>query len=212
MTAQIGDIYKYESKEYSIVAMSAPIEFKPQDYGLNPQAACTACWDGYWCEYHIEGDRLLLKNFFMYNSDGDYPLFNGVGVIEQTYHEATRLGMGKKKSEKVMVEDNMGHREYRNVNLPIRYTGKILVGSDFIHEYYIHMGYQRAWAYKTLLEFVFKEGELIETIDHSDMAEKLRMELKADSKVIDEERKDISAFVDKSFSLDMKDKAWWIKD
>ena len=211
MTAQIGDIYKYRNKEYSIIAMSAPINFRPQDYGLNPQASCTACWNGYWCEYYIEKDTLLLKNLFMFNREGDYPPINGVGIIKQTYHEATSYESGAKKPKKVMIEDNFGHREYRNVNLPIEYTGNILVGDDFMREYYIHMGYQRAWAYKKLLEFVFKDGRLIETVDHSDMAEKIRSELKSNTKVIDNERKNISLFVEKSFSLDMKDKAWWIK-
>lgn len=35
MTAQIGDIYKYKNKEYSIVAMSSPINFKPEDMDWN---------------------------------------------------------------------------------------------------------------------------------------------------------------------------------
>lgn len=87
MTAQIGDIYKHKNKEYSIVALSAPINFKPQDYGLNPQSCCTACWNGYWCEYYIENDILLLKNLFMYNGEGDYPPLNKVEVLKQTYHE-----------------------------------------------------------------------------------------------------------------------------
>lgn len=211
MTAQIGDIYKHKNKEYSIVAMSEPINFKPQDYGLNPQSCCTACWNGYWCEYHIDNDMLLLKNLFMYNSEGDYPLLNGVGVIEQTYHEATSYESGAKKPKKVMIEDNMGHREYRNVNLSIEYTGKILVGDGFIRDYYIHMGYQRAWAYKELVEFIFEDGSLTETIDHSDVAEKIRCELKSDDKNIRYERKNIPLFIEKSFSLDMKDKAWWIE-
>lgn len=211
MTAQIGDIYKYKNREYSIVAMSSPINFKPEDYGLEPQSRCTACWNGYWCEYHIENDRLLLKNLFMFNSEGNYPLLNGVGVVEQTYHEGTSYKLGEGKPKKVMLEDHMGHREYRNVNLPIKYTGKILVGDGFIRDYYIHMGYQRAWAYNELLEFVFEKGSLIETIDHSDMAEKIRCELKSNDTNIKNERENIVLLIERSFSLDMKDKAWWIK-
>lgn len=202
MTVQKGDIYKYENKEYSIVAMSVPIKFRPQDYGLNPQSRCTACWKGYWCEYHIIDDMLLLENFFMFNRDGNYPLFNGIGVVKQTYHEATSYRLYDKKSEKIMIEDNMGHRKYRGVNLPIKYTGKILVGDGFIRDYYILMEYQWAWAYKTLIEFVFKDGRLIETTDHSDMAERMRSDIKTYSKTIAEVRKNVS--------LDMKNKAWWI--
>lgn len=68
----------------------------------------------------------------------------------------------------------MGHRVYQNLNLPMNYTGKILVGNNFINKYYIHMGYQRAWAYKTLIELVFENGKLIEEIDQSEVAKKLR--------------------------------------
>lgn len=210
MTAQIGDIYKHKNKEYSIVAMSAPINFKPQDFGLEPQARGTACWKGYWCEYHITDGKLLLKKLFMYNGEGKYPLLNGVGVVEQTYHEGISITSGDTKSRKVMLEDNMGHRMYKNVNLQIKYSGKILVGDDFIRDYYIHIGYQRAWAYKTLIEFVFEDGNLIETIDHSDITERLRKEID-DGRRFKEERKNIPFFVADSFWLNMKDKAWWIK-
>ena len=56
-----------------------------------------------------------------------------------------------------------------NVNLRMNYTGKILLGKDFIPEHYIHMGYQRANAYKKLIEVEFLEGQLIAVKDMSDM-------------------------------------------
>lgn len=31
----------------------------------------------------------------------------------------------------------MGHRVYKNVHLLIPYTGKVLLGKDFLREYYI---------------------------------------------------------------------------
>lgn len=59
----------------------------------------------------------------------------------------------------------------------MKYTGKILIGKGFINKYYIHMGYQRAWAYEVLEKLIFYKGKLIETVDHSEMAKKLRLEL-----------------------------------
>ena len=97
------------------------------------------------------------------------------------------------------------------MNLPLLYTGRIVAGRDFLKKYYIHMGYQRAWSYGTLLEFIFDEGRLIERVDHSEMAELIRMEIEDDPK---EFRKkldhDVSAFVNDSFSLDIKVRCWWI--
>ena len=59
---------------------------------------------------------------------------------------------------------------HKNIGIRMKYTGKILVGKDFLREYYIHMGYQRAWAYQTLVEFIFEDGSLLDTVDHSQMA------------------------------------------
>ena len=91
------------------------------------------------------------------------------------------------------------------------YTGKIVVGKDFLQEYYIHMGYQRAWSYKILKEFVFEEGVLVDVIDHSDMAKELRKQIKEDPDFWDKLHSNIPLFVENSFDLGLATKAWWIK-
>ena len=73
------------------------------------------------------------------------------------------------------------------------------------------MGYQRAWAYEVLDELIFDKGELIKTVDHSEMAKKLRLELENKAEEISKTGDNISLFVKESFSLEMKDKAWWIE-
>ena len=105
----------------------------------------------------------------------------------------------------------MGHHLYKNLNIFIEYTGKILIGKGFIKKYYIHMGYQRAWAYEVLEELIFDKGELIKTVDHSEMAKKLRLELENKTKEVQKTSDNIQLFVERSFSLEMKDKAWWIE-
>lgn len=47
MTAQIGDIYKYKKKEFTVVALSSVMLFDPKNYGMEPHASSTACWRGY---------------------------------------------------------------------------------------------------------------------------------------------------------------------
>ena len=39
MTAQIGDIYRYGGKPYTVTALSEPMVFHPQDYGLIPHSS-----------------------------------------------------------------------------------------------------------------------------------------------------------------------------
>lgn len=53
MTTQIGDRFRHKGYNYSIVAVSNPIQFNPLDYGIKPHECYTACYEGYWCDYQI---------------------------------------------------------------------------------------------------------------------------------------------------------------
>ncbi len=155
MTAQISDAFRCGDEEYSIIAISEPISFNPRNYGLKPFYACTACYKGYWCTYNINENGIVLEKLFIHTLDGNYPEIDGVAPSGE--------------------EDAcFGHRLYNNINLKINYTGKILVGDEFIEEYYIHMGTQKPWAYKVLIEFVFENGKLTEKNDKSHLAAELR--------------------------------------
>lgn len=197
MTAQVGDSFKYKKREYNIVAISNPLEFKPEDYGITPESYCTACWAGYWCEYEISDEGIVLENFYINSKDDFYPEINGV----------LPLSAGKKSKDRFRY---MGHHLYKGVNIKMPYTGKIVVGKDFMREYYIHMGYQRAWAYKELKEFVFEEGVLLDVIDHSSVAEELRKQIKEDPDFWHKLHDNIPMFVDNSFDLSLATKAWWV--
>ncbi|MDE6640896.1 MAG: hypothetical protein K2K63_10250 [Acetatifactor sp.] len=105
----------------------------------------------------------------------------------------------------------MGHHLNRNINIFMEYTGKILIGKGFINKYYIHMGYQRAWAYEVFEELVFDKGKLAKSVDHSEMAKKWRLDLENKAERIQKTSDNIPLFVEESFSLEMKDKAWWIE-
>ena len=207
MTAQIGDIYKYKKKEFTVVALSSVMLFDPKNYGMEPHASSTACWRGYWCEYAIEDDELLLKDLYLYNSDDKYPPLNGVEVSLPEFKEYKCQG-----GKKIIMKAHFGHRVYKDVNIPIPYTGKILLGDGFTREYYIHMGFQRGWAYKKLIELVFEEGILLECNDLSHIAKAQREAMVQGN--INPQRPDVdilSKFVDDSFSLDYADKAWWME-
>ena len=110
------------------------------------------------------------------------------------------------------MKSHFGHRVYKDVNMPIPYTGKILLGDGFMQEYYIHMGFQRGWAYKKLIELVFEEGILLECNDLSHIAKAQREAMAKGN--INPRRPggdNILKFVEDSFSLDYADKAWWME-
>lgn len=210
MTAQISDKYRYEDKVYSVVAMSNPIGFDPKDYGLEPQASCSACWRGYWCEYAIKNGRIVLEKLLIYNAEDNYPEFNGVSALPLEYEDAECWTFGEDKPKIKSFPINFGHRTYET-NMEINYTGKIVLGDDFIQDYYIHMGFQRSWAYKILKEFDFVDGKLTGIIDHSKVAKELREMIKRDPEGFDIMlHSNIESFVNDSFSLDTNIKAWWI--
>lgn len=189
------------------MALSSVMLFDPKNYGMEPHASSTACWRGYWCEYAIEDDELLLNDLYLYNSDDKYPPLNGVEVSLPEFKEYKCQG-----GKKIIMKAHFGHRVYKDVNMPIPYTGKILLGDGFMREYYIHMGFQRGWAYKKLIELVFEEGILQECNDLSHIA-KAQREAMAQGN-INPQRPDgdiLSKFVDDSFSLDYADKAWWME-
>ena len=101
MTAQIGDIYRYGKKKYQIVAISAGMPFNPKHYGLEPHPSSTACYRGYWCEYSVDDEKLVLKNMYMFNMDDNYPPLNGIEVAPQEYEECWGSKPGMKGIQKI---------------------------------------------------------------------------------------------------------------
>jgi len=168
MTAQIGNKFRLDGESYTFVAQSRKLEFHPEEYGLKPAPACTACWDGYWCVFDVKDGELLLTELYIHTEDGHYPPICGV------------LPEREPDSEKPLV--HLGHRVYRNLGLRVPYTGKLLVGSGFLPQYYIHGGYQKAWAFEDLRELVFREGRLIYNRDQNAAAEKMRRACGPDEK------------------------------
>ena len=197
MTGQVGDYCSYEGVTYNLVSASGRLGFSPYEYGLYPAYRCTACWAGYWCKYGIKNNRLVLTNLFINSADGKYPPINGVEVSEQEYVEAVCYS-AKEGRHKTMVEKHMGHREYKDLDIPLSFTGTVLLGTDFIPGCYIHMGTQRFWAYGKLMEFTFRDGILIGAEDKSEEAEKEREKIKntwiADLRAMEEDLKDPEPF------------------
>lgn len=196
MSAQMGGTFKYRGIDYSVVAMSNPLVFDPKEYGITPTAVGSACWAGFWCEYNITEEGIYLDNLYIHSMNDYYPEIAGVSPW-----------LNEKKGKYV---EYMGHRLYKGINIKMPYTGKLLVGSELMPKYYIHMGYQRAWAYKVLTEFVFEDGVLLEVNDQSQVAAKIRERINADKEFEAKLNSNIDLFIEDSFSLDYGIKAWWL--
>jgi len=181
MTAQIEDFVRYRENKYSLVSFSRPLGFNPKMFDLVPMGISTGCWKGYWCGYEVTSKGLVLQNLFIHTKDDVYPPVNGVNVSEIEYQECMRISEEDGKYVQIpdMIPKHMGHREYKNLNIFTKYSGKIILGKGFIGRYYIHMGYQRAYAYEELIELGFRNGKLVSEKDISDEAARIREDIES---------------------------------
>jgi len=171
MTGQCSDNVIYEGKRYYLAGNSGDLYFDPEKYGVTLGRDCTstACYHGYICVYEINDNHLVLKDLHTIATPAGE--LNGVKV------------------SKVLTEDE-GEDEceylsdfcYKSVNIPINYTGGLLIADDFIEDLYEHMGFQPAWKYKTVIELVFENGHLKKVHNASDPAAEFRMKFVNKSK------------------------------
>lgn len=169
MTAQYSDKVMYRSQEYDLAGESGSthvdssaritefdgLYFNPKSYGieLGRDRMSTACYRGYLCTYEIHNDELFLKDL-----------------------RTIATPSGRLNGVEVSVEGDSDDPEFyfRSVNIPICYSGGIIIADDFIKELYSHMGYHPAWKYREIIELLFDSGKLTEVRDVSDKAEEYR--------------------------------------
>ena len=160
-------------------------------HGITPGGISSACWRGYYCTYAVNGDRLLLQDLHMGLTEEDAGLAqNGAGPAIQ--------GILPR------YDDQEYCWGYSPLQMPIGFTGGLLLGRDFIRELYVHMGFHPAWKYRQVYELVFQDGHLLASDDRTAQLEESRSHLKpADLKPGRSSTKgDIADWIDRTFSLD----------
>lgn len=120
--------------------------------------ASTACYRGYIVQFAVSSSQLFLARLCVQlvkkHEDGyedeKGPPINGVSP---TFNS-----------------EGLFNNQYDEVNLPLSYTGGLLLVKDPLNEF----GFQRVWEYSTVLELIFEAGELKEEFDRSDSVERIR--------------------------------------
>ncbi|WP_054973483.1 hypothetical protein [Paenibacillus sp. A3] len=163
MTAQIPHSFIYLGHhDYSLAAVEKDWPFKPKQYGFTPVAYSSACWRGYKCHYVIEDKKLYLDTLTIGLEDSVPPVWNGISAAEAQY----------------------GAWEYHQVGLPLEYSGGIVLCRGFINEMYVHMGTQRPYSYRQVLELSLEKGLLTDVTDYSkEMKEIRKFLLESQSKI-----------------------------
>ena len=197
MTAQFNDIFLYQGERYAVSGISEGELFDPKLLGLNPVAACTACWRGYVAEFSILDARLVLQNLSvnLYNLDDEEagrqsetgPEINGVLPLHPD------------------GEYELFNNRYENLNYHLEYSGGLLIADGFIQELYVHMGFHPAWKYERVIEFIFDNGSLIDEQDRSYQMSEIRQQYREwrEDASTDEDRmpsrEEIAEFVNRAF-------------
>jgi len=189
MTAQIPDTVKYKGVGYNLSRIENHESFfNPCDLGFCPKSNCTANWSGFMATYAVdEDDNLTLVNLSINNNGWEeeekrreIPRINGKlpnnmdGNEESLPDDTDFSKAGSEVSVMVIFKSSGEELHYKNIGLPIRYTGGILITGDFINGMYVHMGLQAPVSHRIVIELRFGDGKLIEKNDISDEAQRCR--------------------------------------
>jgi hypothetical protein len=162
MTGQISDGFRYQEHEFAISGISDhKTWFKPSRMRLKPDSPTTACWRGYVAHFALANAQLVLDQLHICLVGKDYaprtgPIINGV------------------KPKGPSADRDWFNNHYLDLGYPLKYTGRLLLGTGFIQALYVHMGDQLPWKYENVHELVFKDGLLIEAYDRSDQMVAIR--------------------------------------
>lgn len=115
---------------------------------------------------------LCLDELYVNSENNHYPPIGGI------------LPDRKRRWFGYTYADYHGYHRYSDLKISIPYTGKLLVGNEFMFKYYIHMGYQKPWGYKPIVELIFENGKLIAQNDLSQIAADLRDRIDADEDLL----------------------------
>lgn len=149
MTAQVPDHLFYEDEQYAIVGVDGSGLLTPADFGLEPVMMSTACWRGFIADYAVDGERLILSALTVRTVDDQYPPLKGI---------AARSG------------GVMGGMRYEDLNTPVAFSGGLLIGRDFIHETYVHMGFHKPSQFRHVLEITCEAGRVLGVQDRSEQS------------------------------------------
>ncbi|MES2583199.1 MAG: hypothetical protein V4627_10825 [Pseudomonadota bacterium] len=162
MTTQATDSATFRGKKYLVCGVDGPELVVPTEFGLKPEMPSTACYRGWMAEYSID-KSLTLSDLYVFHDAGlpvknrtpNGPKINGVEPQEPNSY----LGF---------------NCLYKNLNVPLTFTGGMLLSNGFIRELGANMGFHPFWKFEELHELTFEHGSLISAADKSVVAKTVR--------------------------------------
>ena len=175
MTAQIPDTFLFDGDEYSLIGIKGDGLASPNQFGMEPEMIHTARYRGFYATYELTTEAIYLRELTLREKNGNYLPIGGIKPTKQEY-QAT----------------------YQGLNELVPFTEKIRLAKDFIEELYIHMGYQKPTAFKTVIDITITDGKVIAIRDRSREMKQKRGSFKKHY-----ESEGMLQRIDEAFSLDM---------
>ena len=172
MTAQITDTIVYQDRDFRLVGINGNDLFHPDQIGLQVVTMSTACYRGFYCTYTIRDDHLLLTQLTVGLDEEDC-------LIAERGEGPTHFGLNPqrkrlpcsrydRKTQEMVQDTYWSNWYYDELTQLVEFTGKLLIGADFIQEMYVHMGYHPAYKYREVHELIFQSGHLESAHDRSE--------------------------------------------
>lgn len=171
MTHQTSDKFLYEGNEYKLVGISNERDFFDiASFGITTTGWNTANYRGRLCRFTVVEDELVLKDLAVM-TDQNLPINNvfprKLSVREQLANYSSYLA----EFGSIFLD---GDTYYLDLNLPIIYTGKLLIADDFIKEYRVNGIFDSPLEFRKNLLVIVEEGLVFDVIDVSNIIEKER--------------------------------------
>jgi hypothetical protein len=163
MTAQISDLFRYESDTYDLAGISGGRLFEPQDINLTAYPPNTACWRGYQAIYAILDSRLVLADLKINLREGINP---DKSITGPEIHGIIPF--------QPVEEHGFFNNHYLELNIQLDFSGGLLIVNDFISKLSVHMGFHPAWKFRTVIGLIFEYGEIKRRSDKSEEMAKIR--------------------------------------
>ena len=150
MTQQAHDVCLFEGARYDVCAHEGRGRVRPSDFGIAAESTTTADRRGYWTLYAVDGGSLRLRELHV-----------GSRLAPEA---APRIGERRAAGEG-------GRLVYRSLDLPVAFSGGLLLGSGASRAGSWFM--RPPWDYARLWELRFEEGRLVGVWDRSAKAEEI---------------------------------------
>lgn len=165
MTAQIKNTMIFEGKEFCVLAVEREWPFDPRQHGFEPHSTSTACWRGYHTGYTVRDGELLLTRLTI-----------GLAGSKGRYKPPVWRGLHPRPSTCAATSSDW---EYAGVDVPVPYTGGLVLGRDGVREFIDPMLLIGPHCFEEVHELLFERGVLTGATDRSEAMEGARRRIRA---------------------------------